>query len=55
MFDDCGATAVRWNGTPTGHEAKLGDNAVYIVGTNTKAAVLFVHDVFGWKLTTIGC
>jgi hypothetical protein len=48
-FDTCCFKSFAWDGTPTGHEATLADNPTYITGTNSNAAILFVHDALGWK------
>jgi putative IMPACT (imprinted ancient) family translation regulator len=47
---DCCKTGFMWDGTPNGSEGKLASNDVYITGTEKKAAVMVIHDVFGWKL-----
>ncbi|PSN68667.1 dienelactone hydrolase family protein [Corynespora cassiicola Philippines] len=38
----------KWDGKPTGSEAKLAGLDTYITGTSKSAAVLIVHDIFGW-------
>ncbi|OCT50106.1 endo-1,3-1,4-beta-D-glucanase [Cladophialophora carrionii] len=47
----CCATGFRWEGTPKGKETTLSSNKAYVTGTNKEAAVLIVHDIFGWTLT----
>ncbi|KAK8091073.1 Hydrolase tropI [Apiospora phragmitis] len=47
-ISDCCIKGFEWGGTPTGTEGKLGANDAYITGTNPDAAVLLVHDLFGW-------
>ncbi|KIW70386.1 hypothetical protein PV04_02659 [Phialophora macrospora] len=47
----CCATGFRWDGTPKGTETTLSSNKAYVTGTNKEAAVLIVHDIFGWTLT----
>ncbi|KAK5165702.1 uncharacterized protein LTR77_008625 [Saxophila tyrrhenica] len=47
-MNECCTTGFRWNGTPTGHEDKIGDQPAYIAGDNNKRAILMLHDVFGW-------
>lgn len=46
----CCTTGFRWEGTPKGHETKLGDNQAYVTGSNKDAAVLIIHDIFVWTL-----
>ena len=43
-------TGFRWDGTPKGKETTLGASKTYVSGTNKDAAVLIIHDVFGWTL-----
>ncbi|OAP56255.1 hypothetical protein AYL99_09434 [Fonsecaea erecta] len=50
-LSSCCTTGFRWDGSPKGHEATLGSNKTYVTGTNKDAAVLIVHDIFGWSLT----
>ena len=50
MFDCC-TKGFRWEGTPVGKETKIADLSTYVSGTNKDAAVLIVHDVFGWTLS----
>ncbi|KAI1504805.1 putative hydrolase, partial [Biscogniauxia marginata] len=52
-FQDCCVTGFNWDGTPEGHETKLGETNVYVSGSNPDAAVLIVHDIFGWKFPNI--
>ena len=42
---------LQWDGKPTGKEKTLGKNKAYVSGTNKEAAVMIVHDVFGWTFT----
>lgn len=48
-FSDCCFKSFTWDGTPSGREDKLAGLPTYITGTNTDAAVLYVHDALGWK------
>jgi len=50
MSFDCCKVGFKWNGTPVGQEGTLGQNKAYITGTNKDAAVMIVHDIFGWTL-----
>jgi dienelactone hydrolase len=47
MTDHC-ARGFEWDGTPVGKETILADRPAYVTGSNTRAAVLIVHDIFGW-------
>jgi hypothetical protein len=51
----CCATGFRWEGTPKGSESKLANVKTYVTGTNKEAAVLIVHDIFGWTLNNTRC
>ncbi|KAI1438335.1 putative hydrolase [Xylaria sp. CBS 124048] len=48
-FTSCCFKTFDWDGTPSGTETKLNNNDCYVTGDNKDAAVLFIHDVFGWK------
>ncbi|OGM47707.1 endo-1 [Aspergillus bombycis] len=48
---DCCLKAFRWNGSPAGEETKLADLNCYRTGSNSKAAILLVHDLFGWTFS----
>ena len=39
------------NGTPSGKEGYLAQNQAYISGSNEAAAVLLIHDLFGWTFS----
>lgn len=43
----------KWNGTPEGKETTLANNKAYVTGTSKSAAILIVHDIFGWTFTNI--
>lgn len=43
----------KWNSRPTGSEGKLGGINAYVAGTNNEAAVMIIHDVFGWTFTNL--
>jgi len=46
-------TGFSWNGTPTGKETTLGDNKAYVAGTSKSAAILIIHDLYGWTFTNL--
>jgi hypothetical protein len=48
MSFDCCKSGFEWEGKPVGQEGTLANNKVYITGSNKDAAVLLIHDVFGW-------
>jgi dienelactone hydrolase len=47
----CCVKGFKWEGTPEGRTTKLanGKYDAYVAGNNTTAAVLLVHDVYGWE------
>ncbi|KAL3469132.1 Alpha/Beta hydrolase protein [Aspergillus californicus] len=49
----CCITGFTWEGTPTGHTAKLANNDVYISGNNPDIAILFIADLFGWTFPNV--
>ncbi|KAF2965076.1 hypothetical protein GQX73_g8479 [Xylaria multiplex] len=52
-FSSCCLKTFTWGGTPTGKETTLAGNNAYVAGDNKDAAVLFIHDLFGWKYSNI--
>ncbi|KAF2790254.1 dienelactone hydrolase family protein [Melanomma pulvis-pyrius CBS 109.77] len=42
-----------WNGTPTGTETTLAGKNAYVTGTSKSAAILIVHDIFGWTFANV--
>ncbi|GAW17380.1 hypothetical protein ANO14919_068370 [Xylariales sp. No.14919] len=52
-FSSCCLQTFTWSGTPTGTETKLAANDAYVTGDNKDAAVLFIHDLFGWRYNNI--
>jgi dienelactone hydrolase len=50
-LSSCCVTGFRWGGTPKGKETTLSSSKAYVTGTNKEAAVLIVHDIFGWTFT----
>ena len=51
MAGECCKSGFRWDGNPTGGVTTVANHKAYVTGTNKKAAVLIVHDIFGWTLT----
>ncbi|KAI1424349.1 putative hydrolase [Xylaria sp. FL1777] len=52
-FGSCCLKTFTWDGTPTGKEVKLANNNSYVTGDNKDAAVLMIHDLFGWKYPNV--
>ncbi|KAI0525518.1 dienelactone hydrolase [Xylaria bambusicola] len=52
-FTSCCLKTFTWGGTPTGKEVKLANNDAYVTGDNKDAAVLIIHDIFGWKYPNV--
>ncbi|KAF2441759.1 alpha/beta-hydrolase [Karstenula rhodostoma CBS 690.94] len=44
-----------WHGTPTGTETTVANTPTkaYVTGTNKDAAVLLIHDIFGWTFPNL--
>ncbi|KAF2018104.1 endo-1,3-1,4-beta-D-glucanase [Aaosphaeria arxii CBS 175.79] len=42
-----------WDGKPTGTETTIAGNNTYVTGTSKSAAILIVHDIFGWTFTNL--
>jgi len=53
MTSDCCKTGFKWSGMPVGHVGKLASNDTYITGTSKSAAIMIIHDVFGWTLPNV--
>lgn len=49
----CCKSGFQWDGTPVGKETKLANLPAYVTGTNKDAAVLVIHDIFGWTFPNI--
>ena len=39
-MDQCCLSGFKWDGKPVGKESKIGENDVYITGTNKDVAIL---------------
>ena len=44
----CCFSGFSWGGKPTGREVTVADRATYVAGSNQDAAIILIHDVFGW-------
>ena len=47
----CCISGFNWDGKPTGKEIELAGFNTYVTGSNKEAAVLYIHDIFGWTFT----
>lgn len=47
--NECCLKGFQWEGTPSGTEGKLAGNDAYIAGSNKDVAILFIHDLLGWR------
>lgn len=52
-MSECCKSGFKWNGKATGKETKIANLNTYVTGDNKDAAVLIVHDVFGWTLPNV--
>ncbi|KAL1311088.1 hypothetical protein AAFC00_001296 [Neodothiora populina] len=52
-MSDCCKSGYKWDASPSGKETKLGSNNAYVTGSNPDAAIMIVHDVFGWTLPNV--
>ncbi|KAL8740912.1 MAG: hypothetical protein Q9184_008442, partial [Pyrenodesmia sp. 2 TL-2023] len=51
-MSQCCISGFAWNGKPKGREEKLGKHNAYVAGSaDSGVAILFLHDIFGWKFT----
>ncbi|KIH90257.1 esterase [Sporothrix brasiliensis 5110] len=50
-LSECCVKSFVWEGTPEGRVGKIagGQYNAYIAGKSSSAAVLFIHDVYGWE------
>ncbi|KAF5009945.1 hypothetical protein FDECE_3851 [Fusarium decemcellulare] len=52
-ISSCCVKGFEWDGTPTGRTEQLAGLNTYVTGNNSKAAVLVIHDLFGWTFPNI--
>lgn len=50
---DCCLKGFAWQGQPKGKESTLANNKCYVTGSNPNAAILVLHDLYGWEFTNI--
>ncbi|KAI0594174.1 putative hydrolase [Biscogniauxia sp. FL1348] len=53
QYSSCCVQGFNWEGTPGGRETKLGETSTYVSGSNPDAAVLVIHDLFGWTFPNL--
>lgn len=49
----CCLSGFKWDGEPVGETAKIAGIDTYVVGSNPNAAVLLIHDLFGWEFPNL--
>ncbi|KAF1353475.1 dienelactone hydrolase [Delphinella strobiligena] len=52
-MSECCKSGFKWDGKAIGKVTKIANLDTYVTGDNKDAAVLIVHDVFGWTLTNV--
>lgn len=53
-ISQCCLQGFQWDGKPEGEEIMLGDLKTYVVGpTDSNAAILLIHDIFGWTFPNL--
>jgi hypothetical protein len=53
MDEDCCKTGFKRNGDLVDQEGTLDKNNSYMTGKNKHAAVLIIHDRFGWTVVVV--
>ena len=48
MTSECCKKGFSWGGTPVGTETTLANNKAYVTGSSKTAAIILIHDIFGW-------
>ena len=52
-MSECCKSGFKWDGKPTGKVEKIAGLDTYVAGDNKNAAILIVHDIFGWTLPNL--
>ncbi|KAF2649866.1 dienelactone hydrolase family protein [Lophiostoma macrostomum CBS 122681] len=52
VCEDC-KKGFNWNGETVGTETTIGESQTYVTGTSKSAAILLVHDIFGWTFPNL--
>ncbi|KAF7535363.1 hypothetical protein G7054_g5463 [Neopestalotiopsis clavispora] len=47
-MSECCLKGIQWEATPVGNESELAGRRCYVTGTNSSAAVMIIHDLYGW-------
>jgi hypothetical protein len=54
MSSTCCIQGFEWRGTPTGKETTLAGNKTYLTGPeDSDAAIIIIHDLFGWTFPNL--
>lgn len=53
MNKSCCLSGFTWDGQPSGHETTLASLPTYKTGTNPRAAILVIADLFGWTFPNL--
>lgn len=52
-MNDCCLRGFKWDSQPIGKESTLAGRGCYVTGSNAHAAILLIHDVFGWTFPNV--
>jgi dienelactone hydrolase len=53
-MNECCVKGFKWDGQPQGRiETTSSGGSTYVTGSNPEAAILIVHDIFGWTFRNI--
>ena len=54
-IESCCIQGFKWDGEPEGRVIPFptSSNQAYVTGSNTEAAVMLIHDLFGWEYPNI--
>lgn len=47
-MSQCCLSGFKWSGTPSGKEDRLEAVSTYTAGSSKDAAIIIIHDIFGW-------
>lgn len=50
--EDC-KKGFKWDGKPGGKEETLGNTKSYVTGSSKSAAIILIHDIFGWTFPNL--
>lgn len=46
---DCCVRGFQWDAVPKGTEMEMASRNCYCTGTNSRVAIMLIHDLGGWK------